>query len=180
MAGDGPKIAQAMKARIATPTTAGTNQAATRSTRLWIGARERWASATICTIRASMVSLPTRSARMTKLPDWLRVPPLTLSPGAFSTGTGSPVSIDSSTVLRPSCTTPSTGIWSPGRTRSRSPTCTSSSATSSSAPSARTRRVVFGARPSNALIAPLVRSRAPISRIWPSRTRAVITAAASK
>ncbi len=124
MAGDGPKIAQAMKARIATPTTAGTNQAATRSTRLWIGARERWASATICTIRASMVSLPTRSARMTKLPDWLRVPPLTLSPGAFSTGTGSPVSIDSSTVLRPSCTTPSTGIWSPGRTRSRSPTAT--------------------------------------------------------
>ena len=180
MAGAGPKIAQAMKARIATPTTAGTNQLATRSTRLWIGARERWASATIFTIWASIVSLPTRRARMTKLPDWLRVPPLTLSPGVFSTGTGSPVSIDSSTVLRPSCTTPSTGIWSPGRTRRRSPTATRSRATSSSEPSSRTRRAVFGASPSSALIAPLVRSRALISSIWPSRTRAMITAAASK
>ena len=128
MAGGGPKIAQAMNARIATPTTAGTNQPATRSTSLWIGARERWASATIWTIWASMVSLPTRSARMTKLPDWLMVPPLTRSPSVFSTGIGSPVSIDSSTVLRPSSTTPSTGILSPGRTRSRSPTATSSSA----------------------------------------------------
>ena len=80
-------------------------------------------AATICTIRASMVSLPTRSARITKLPDWLSVPPVTWSPGFFSTGTGSPVSIDSSTVLRPSSTTPSTGIFSPGRTRRRSPTC---------------------------------------------------------
>ena len=39
--------------------TAGTNQAATRSAIRWMGARERWASATICTIRASMVSRPT-------------------------------------------------------------------------------------------------------------------------
>ena len=107
---------------IATAITAGTNQPATTSARRWIGARERCASATICTIWASMVSLPTRSARMTKLPDWLTVPPMTGSPGSFSTGMGSPVSIDSSTVLRPSSTTPSTGILSPGRTRSRSPT----------------------------------------------------------
>ena len=41
------------------PMTAGTNQAATRSASRWIGARERCASATICTIRASMVSRPT-------------------------------------------------------------------------------------------------------------------------
>ena len=59
-----------------------------------MGARERCASATIFTIWASIVSLPTRSARMTKLPDWLRVAPLTGSPWVFSTGTGSPVSID--------------------------------------------------------------------------------------
>ena len=179
MAGVGPKIDQAMKANIATATTAGTNQLATTSTRLWIGARERCASATIWTICASMVSLPTRSARMTKLPDWLRVAPVTLSSGPFSTGIGSPVSIDSSTVLRPSSTSPSTGILSPGRTRRRSPTCTCSSGTSSS-PSSRTRRAVFGARPSSALIAPLVRSRALISSTWPSSTSAMITAAASK
>ncbi len=123
MAGVGPKIDQAMKARIAMPTTAGTNQPATTSARRWIGARERCASPTICTICASMVSLPTRSARSTKLPDWLSVPPVALSPGPFSTGTGSPVSMASSTVLRPSSTSPSTGIFSPGRTRRRSPTC---------------------------------------------------------
>ena len=39
-------------------------------------------------------------------------------PGCFSTGIGSPVSIDSSTALVPSTTTPSTGTRSPGRTRS--------------------------------------------------------------
>ena len=43
-------------------------------------------------------------------------------PARFSTGIGSPVSIDSSTALSPSSTTPSTGSFSPGRTRRRSPT----------------------------------------------------------
>mgnify|MGYP002382008576 CR=1 FL=1 len=38
------------------------------------------------------------------------------------TGKGSPVSIDSSTALLPSTTTPSTGTFSPGRTLNRSPT----------------------------------------------------------
>ena len=54
---------------------------------------------------------------MTKLPLPFSVPPVTRSPAVFSTGTGSPVSIDSSTALRPSTTVPSTGILSPGRTR---------------------------------------------------------------
>ena len=45
-------------------------------------------------------------------------------PASFSTGIGSPVSIDSSTALAPSSTTPSTGTFSPGRTRRRSPTWT--------------------------------------------------------
>ena len=40
-----------------------------------------------------------------------------------ATGMDSPVTIDSSTALRPSSTAPSTGTPSPGRTRSRSPTC---------------------------------------------------------
>ena len=53
-------------------------------------------------------------------------------PALFSTGIGSPVTIDSSTLDAPSITTPSTGIRSPGRTRSRSPTCTSASGTSRS------------------------------------------------
>ncbi len=44
-----------------------------------------------------------------------------VSPGPFSAGMGSPVTIDSSTALRPSSTTPSTGTFSPGRTRRRSP-----------------------------------------------------------
>src|SRR3546814_6736285 len=42
------------------------------------------------------------------------------------------------------------------------------------------RRAVFGARSRSARIAPLVVSRARSSSTWPSRTRTVITAAASK
>ena len=53
-----------------------------------------------------------------KLPVPLTVPPVTLSPVVFSTGIDSPVSIDSSTFVRPSMTRPSTGTFSPGRTRS--------------------------------------------------------------
>ena len=63
-----------------------------------MGARLRWASATMFTICPSNVSLPTRSARMTKLPEPLTVPPVTLSPTVFSTGSGSPVIMDSSTL----------------------------------------------------------------------------------
>jgi hypothetical protein len=89
-----------------------------------IGARERCACATICTICASTVCEPIFSARMTRLPEVLRLAPITLSPGPFSTGIGSPVIIASSMLDLPSTTTPSTGTFSPGRTRSLSPTCT--------------------------------------------------------
>ena len=41
---------------------------------------------------------------MTKLPVPLTVPPVTLSPTVFSTGSGSPVIMDSSTLERPSTT----------------------------------------------------------------------------
>ena len=116
--GAGPRKYQAAKVATATTTTAGTNQADTRSASDWIGARLRWAAATWATMRASSVSAPTRSAHITKPPVPLRVPATTLSPARFSTGNGSPVSMDSSTVLAPSSTTPSTGIFSPGRTRS--------------------------------------------------------------
>ena len=62
------------------------------------------------------------------------------------TGSGSPVGIDSSSELLPSVILPSTGTFSPGRTRSKSPTFTSASATSVSLPSAAMRRAVFGLR----------------------------------
>ena len=83
MAGAGPKIDQTIKVATATRITIGTNQAEMTSTRRWIGARERCASATIWTICASSVSLPTRSARMTKLPVPLTVAPVTLLAGRF-------------------------------------------------------------------------------------------------
>ena len=104
--------------------TAGTNQPETWSASLWMGARLRWACATICTICASTVSRPTLSARMTKPPDWFMVPPITLSPTLLVTGMDSPVTMDSSMALRPSRISPSTGTRSPGRTRRRSPTTT--------------------------------------------------------
>jgi hypothetical protein len=86
-----------------------------------MGARLRCASATICTICDKSVSEPTRSARMTSEPVPFTVAPITRSPACFSTGIDSPVTIDSSTALLPSNTTPSTGTFSPGRTRKTSP-----------------------------------------------------------
>ena len=53
------------------------------STSRWIGARVRCASATICDDLRQQRSLPTRSARMTKLPVPLTVAPVTLSAGAL-------------------------------------------------------------------------------------------------
>ena len=67
-------------------------------------------------IWASIVSLPTLVARMRNAPVWLIVAPITASPAVLVTGIGSPVTIDSSTAERPSTTSPSTGIFSPGRT----------------------------------------------------------------
>jgi len=132
------------------------------------------------TICASIVSRPTRSAFISSEPVPLTVAPVTRSPATFSTGTGSPLIIDSSTALRPSVTVPSTGTFSPGRTRSRSPTWTCSSGMSSSLPSAPTRRAVLGASPSSARMALPVADRARSSSTWPRSTRVVMTAAASK
>jgi hypothetical protein len=126
------------------------------------------------------VSAPTRSARISRLPVPFTVAPMRRSPLRFSAGIGSPVTIDSSTALTPSVTVPSTGTFSPGRTRSTSPGCTASSGISSSRPSSRTMRAVLGARPSSILMAALVRLRARSSITCPSSTSAVITAAASK
>ena len=57
---------------------------------------------------------PTRSARITKPPVPLSVAPVTRRSGPFATGIGSPLIIDSSTLVWPSSTTPSVGTRSPG------------------------------------------------------------------
>ena len=104
--GSGPHRPQTTKAMLATRTTAGTNQAATTSARRWIGARERWASLTMRTIWASRVTAPTRWASMSRLPVPFNVAPMSPSPSDLATGIGSPVTIDSSTLLLPETTTP--------------------------------------------------------------------------
>src|SRR5215469_5549235 len=72
--GSGPTLPQTRAATTAAAMTAGTNQAETWSARRWIGARLRWASATIWTMRESRVSAPTFWARMTKAPVLLTEP----------------------------------------------------------------------------------------------------------
>lgn len=106
------------KARTAASSTAGTNQPATVSAIRWIGARLRLASATMLTIRSSMVSEPIFSAFITREPVPLTVPPISLPPVSLAAGMDSPVTMDSSTALHPSRMTPSTGTPSPGRMRS--------------------------------------------------------------
>ena len=178
--GSGPSNAHATAAINATSTTAGTNQAETRSARACTGARLRCASATVCTMRASTVSAPTRSARITSAAVPFTVPPMTAAPGDFATGSDSPVTIDSSTGPRPSTIAPSTGILSPGRIRNWSPTRTSASGTSVPCPSGSMRWAVFGARSSSARSASPVRARARSSSTWPNSTSVTIIAADSK
>jgi hypothetical protein len=97
----------------------------------------------------------------------------------LSTGALSPVSIDSSMVEAPSTTIPSTGIFSPGRTRTTSPTRTDSTGTSCSLPS-RITRAVFGASPTRAVMAAAVRFLARSSSQRPIRIKAMMTSEVSK
>ncbi|KAF5032031.1 hypothetical protein DSECCO2_621520 [anaerobic digester metagenome] len=92
------------------------------------------------------------SARNRRTPFTFRVPPTTPSPSRLSAGMGSPVIIDSSTELSPPTTVPSTGTFSPGRTRRMSPTTTSSMGTSTSR-SLRITVAVLGRRPIRLLMA---------------------------
>ena len=106
---------------------------------------------------------------------------MTVSPAVLVTGIDSPVTSDSSSEERPSSTVPSTGTFSPGRTRSRSPTCDQVEGDLLLGAVG----VRCGARSSGSGRAgpgwhPEVCSRARSSRTWPSRTRTVMTAAASK
>ena len=92
-----PVASQPTRVTRAMTSTAGTNTAATRSTRRCTGAREPWACSTRRTIWASAVSPPTLVASTTRCPLVLTVAPMTASPGPTSTGTGSPVSMLMST-----------------------------------------------------------------------------------
>ena len=120
-----------------------------------------------------------RASRTQPVP--LTVAPVTLLPAAFSTGIGSPVSIDSSTEagallddavdrhLLAGAHAQAVAGLDLGRAGRRA-RCRR----------AGRRRAVFGARPRSARIALPVRARAESSSTWPRSTRAVITAAASK
>ena len=143
-------------------------------------ATRRWAEATIATIWASSVSLPIRSSTISIAPVPFRVPATSLFPGCLSTGMDSPVTIDSSTLLFPSRTRPSTGIFSPGRIRSRSPTVICSTGISVSPPFGSTLRATLGVRSKRARMAPPVCFRALSSITCPRRTRTVMEALTSK
>ena len=99
------------------------------------------------------------------------VAPMTVSPGPFWTGIASPVSIDSFTADAPSTTTPSSGTFSPGRTRTRSPTTTACRATSDSTPP-RTTRALWAWSPTRRLIAPVVWPLARASSHRPEQDQA--------
>ncbi len=76
--------------------TPGTKTLVTRSASSWMGTFEPWASSTRRMTCDRKVSAPTRVARTWTRPSLLIVAPMTASPGPFSTGTDSPVAIDSS------------------------------------------------------------------------------------
>jgi hypothetical protein len=96
--------------------------------------------------------------------------PATVAPGATSTGTGSPVSIDWSTAEAPSTTTPSVATFSPGRTTKTSPTESSVTGTPTSTPS-RSTRASRAPSSASARMASLERPRARSSSHRPSRIR---------
>lgn len=100
--------------------------------------------------------------------------------GAFGDGQRFAVSMDSSTSLPPLATVPSTGMCSPGRTRSWLSGVMAESGTSSSPPFSMSRCAKGGARSMSARIAASVRAWAHCSRIWPRRTMVVMNAVASK
>ena len=102
--------------------TIGTKMPEMVSASRWACALPVWACSTSRAICASWVSDPIRVACTTSRPPALTVAPTTASPTTTSTGTDSPVSMETSTDDAPSSTTPSVAIFSPGRTTKRSPT----------------------------------------------------------
>ena len=118
-------------------------------------------------------------ARKVNVPVVFSVEPMTSSPACLTTGSASPVSMASSMAEEPSTTMPSTGTFSPGRTRTRSSRTTWAMGTSSSTPS-RTTRAVRGCRPISVRMASPVWPLARASNRRPSRMRVMMSAAESK
>ena len=171
-----PATSQPISVTAAIPSAVGTKTAETRSASRCTGAVDACASSTRRMIWASFVSLPTLTASTVIEPLPLMVAPMTSSPTATGTGTGSPVIMDASTLLDPSTTTPSTGIFSPGRTMTRMPTRSSSTATVE--PSSNS--AVLAPRPASALMASPDLRLARASNHRPRRISVTITAAVSK
>ncbi len=159
--------------------TTGTKTAEMRSARRWAAALPFCASSTSFAIRASWVSEPTRVASTTSRPPAFRVAPVTASPTPTSTGTDSPVSMEASTADEPSTTVPSVAIFSPGRTRKRSPTRSPAVGTVTSRPSFRTVTSLAPSRIRALRAAPAFRLERA-SKYRPARMKAVTPAAASR
>ena len=121
---DEPTKNHPINVAIDNPITVGTKIPLTRSASLWTGAFVVCASLTRRVICAKVVSAPTRVARIISRPVRFIVVPVTTLPGLTSTGTLSPVNIETSRAEAPCSTTPSVGIISPGRTTITSPTRT--------------------------------------------------------
>ena len=174
-----PTQPQAKPVIRAMPNTTGTNTAAIWSTKRWIGALAAWASSTKRMICDSSDVAPTAVTRSCKDPSPLSVPPRTCRPGVLCTGSGSPVSIDSSTLLSPSISSPSAGMRSPGSTRNRSPGKTSAIGNDCS-PSGVSTRAVWGRKACSAPMASSVLRLARASSHLPNNTRVMTTAEPSK
>ena len=125
-----PSSHQPRNVSAATPRTAGTNTAATRSTTRWIGALAACAVSTRRTMRDSVPSAAEAVASASSRPSPLTAPPVRGLPGSLGTGRLSPVSRLSSAWLRPSRTMASAGMRSPGRMTRRSPGRTAAAGTS--------------------------------------------------
>ena len=145
-----------------------------------MGALAACASCTSSIILDSTVSPPTALTRMSMRPSPLMLPPVSAAPGALVTGSGSPVSIDSSSWERPSCSTPSTGTRSPGNTTTLSPTNNSSTGTSACSPFFKITCASAGRSACSARIAAVVWRLARVSSHLPNITKEITTAEASK
>ena len=174
-----PIASHAPPASSATAMTAGTKTPAILSAVRAIGAFEALASSTRRMIWLMVASSPTRSARKWIAPCWLSAPDVTVSPGCFATGIGSPVMADSSTLVCPKSTVPSAGMRSPGRTTISSPVRSSATGTTVSTPP-RTTVASLGARSMSVSSARLVSPFARASRNLPTVMSVTIMPADSK
>ena len=103
-------------------------------------------------ILATVDSPYTLVVRMRSSPCWLTQPLMTSSPGRTVRGRLSPVRAAVSSVLSPLSTTPSRGIFSPGRTAITAPTGTSSGSVTVSVPSAFSKLALSGRMSISALM----------------------------